>query len=258
MRKHWSHVFKSAHDLTEYWSPVFEYFKDMVLILDQSLTVYHANQAWVNFIATDDTRVMSPLLQDKFADYIYFDDLYQFKQSIANTEHLDRYRLRMMDGRGNLHWYEISATPILISGYNTSLWCLICSDQTIRIKQEYLEFAQQRSLRDLLSRLPVMLYRSRNDRDWTMEYVSCACTTITGYTAESLLNTPLYGQIIHQDDTEQVWSQVQYAIHHKSLFHLSYRIVRADQKILQVQEIGQGLYSDSDMVLGVEGVIFSQ
>ena len=128
----------------------------------------------------------------------------------------------------------------------------------IGIKQEYLEFAQQRSLRDLLSRLPVMLYRSRNDRDWTMEYVSCACTTITGYTAESLLNTPLYGQIIHQDDTEQVWSQVQYAIHHKSLFHLSYRIVRADQKILQVQEIGQGLYSDSDMVLGVEGVIFPQ
>ena len=42
------------------------------------------------------------------------------------------------------------------------------------------------------------------------------------------------------------------------VFHLHYRIITAQNSIQRVQEIGQGLYSQSDMVLGLEGAVFIQ
>lgn len=102
-----------------------------------------------------------------------------------------------------------------------------------------------------------MLYRSRNDCNWTMDYVSSSCEKLTGYVSAHFINTPLYGQLIHADDQQYVWDSIQFALQNYSVFNLEYRLIRADQNIQHVREVGQGLYSQSDMVLGVEGAVFA-
>ena len=237
------------------WSPLFQHFSELVLLVDQYLNIYEYNVAWSDFIRIDAAgNTLIP--QQDFSHWVYPEDVYYLKH-LLNHPQTSQYRLRLMDGHNNLHWFEVSVNYIQHDRkHNRMYWCLVCSNQTQQIKAQYLQFAQQRSLNDLLKRLPIMLYRSRNDRDWTMEYVSEGGEKITGYAIHELLNTPLYGQIIHPDDEDEVWAISQTAIRTRTLFHLDYRLIRADQSILEVQEIGQGLYSESDMVLGVEGVIF--
>lgn len=240
--------------LEPYWSPLFDQWHECILIVDQAFSIYKSNQSWQQFIgsATDD-----PVdhFDGNLTSYLYPEDVFQLKQLLLKGKPIERLRIRLMNSQHQLFWFEVSATVLPI-GASPQYWYLQCSDQTQNIQQQYLQAAQQRSLTDLLYRLPIMLYRSRNDRDWTMEYVSRGCESITGYPTNALLNTPLYGQIIHPDDAEQVWAQAQFSIQNKTIFFLNYRIIQADQEIAQVQEIGQGVYSDSDMVLGVEGVIF--
>ena len=240
--------------LEQYWTPLFDQWHECILIIDPSFSIYKSNRSWQQFIGSGaDTSVEH--LTGNLTRYLYPEDIFQLKQLLLKAKPIERFRIRLMNAQQQLFWFELTATALPL-GTSAQYWCLQCSDQTQNIQQQYLQAAQQRSLTDLLYRLPIMLYRSRNDRDWTMEYVSRGGETITGYTTQALLNTPLYGQIIHPADAEQVWAQAQYAIQNKTLFFLNYRIIQANQQVVQVQEIGQGVYSNSDMALGVEGIIF--
>lgn len=254
MLKRFTHSVPISELLAPYWTPLFDQWRECILMVDQAFSIYKSNQSWKQFIGavTPDSADSS---DGNLTHYLYPEDVFQLKQLLLKGQPIERLRVRLMNAQQQLYWFELSAAVIPI-GTSAQYWCLHCSDQTQNIQQQYLLAAQQRSLTDLLFRLPIMLYRSRNDRDWTMEYVSRGAETITGYSTQALLNTPLYGQIIHPDDADQVWAQVQFAMHNKTMFFLNYRIIQANQEIAQVQEIGQGVYSDSDMVLGVEGVIF--
>jgi PAS domain-containing protein len=254
MLKRSTPYFQVPELLEHYWTPLFDQWNECILMVDQSLSIYKSNQSWQRFMESEIEGSVNHFDRN-LTTYLYPEDVFQLKQLLLKGKPIERYRIRLMNPQHQLFWFELSATVLPIET-SSQYWCLQCSDQTQNIQQQYLQAAQQRSLTDLLYRLPIMLYRSRNDRDWTMEYVSRGCESITGYPTKALLNTPLYGQMIHPDDAEQVWAQVQSAIQNKNMFFLNYRIIQADQEIAQVQEIGQGVYSDSDMVLGIEGVIF--
>ena len=69
-------------------------------------------------------------------------------------------------------------------------------------------------LETLLSSLPGMVYRCRNDPDNTMEYVSAGCIELTGYTPEDFIQNKRvsYSTLIHPLDREAVKNQVQAAL----------------------------------------------
>ncbi len=115
----------------------------------------------------------------------------------------------------------------------------------------------KRALSTLLSNLPGMAYRCKNDRDWTMELVSEGCFPLTGYQPSDLLDSArvTYGQIIHPDDRDVVWQQVQNSLSGRQPFQITYRIITAGNKIKWVWEQGQGLYDDNGNVTALEGFI---
>ncbi len=109
----------------------------------------------------------------------------------------------------------------------------------------------------LMSNLPGMAYRCRNDRQWTMEFVSEGCLALTGFEKRELEHnqTAAYGDLISADDKEEVWRKVQAALSGGEYFTVRYRIYTKTGKLRWVWEQGVGIYSGNGSLLHVEGFI---
>jgi PAS domain S-box-containing protein len=84
----------------------------------------------------------------------------------------------------------------------------------------------ERDVSALVDNLPGMAFRCANDRQWTMLFVSAGAKSLTGYTAADLVNNAnvAYADLIHPDDREHVWLEVQRALVENRPFNLEYRI----------------------------------
>lgn len=115
----------------------------------------------------------------------------------------------------------------------------------------------ERQLLTLLSNLPGMAYRCRNDSDWTMEFVSDGCWGLTEHKPEDLVGnrTISFAQLIHPEDRQRVKNEIIPLLNEGKPFELIYRIVTATGKIKWVWEKGRGVYSPEGNVLALEGFI---
>lgn len=112
-------------------------------------------------------------------------------------------------------------------------------------------------MRKLMDNLPGMVYRCRNDRDWTPEFISGGSCELTGYVPEELVHNACvsYGSLIHPDDRETVWLEVQAAIRDHRPFQLMYRIRRRDGAERWVWERGCAVHAEDGGVEALEGFI---
>ena len=133
----------------------------------------------------------------------------------------------------------------------------VYSDQTARVKAEEELLEHRRELFTLMSNLPGMVYRSKNVTDWTMESVSQGCFKLTGYTATELIGNKRvsYGQIIHPEDRDMVWTEVQKALETRDHFQIVYRIITENYEVKWVWEQGIGVFSPGDELLYLEGFV---
>ncbi|MBI3621275.1 MAG: EAL domain-containing protein [Nitrospirae bacterium] len=116
----------------------------------------------------------------------------------------------------------------------------------------------QRMLATLMSNLPGMVYRCLNDRDWTLEFVSDGVLPLTGYRQDELTGKGAvsYGQqIIHPDDQQAVWDQVQAALEQRQPYQLVYRIRTKAGEEKWVWEQGCGIFAAGGALLALEGFI---
>ncbi len=112
----------------------------------------------------------------------------------------------------------------------------------------------QRVLLTLFENLPVMIYRCRNDPDWTMEFVSQGCLGVTGYRPEELMSGRLtYSSIIVEADRDRVWEGVQAALRDRTGFSLTYCITTPSGEERWVWEQGQGVFESDGEFQGIEG-----
>jgi len=113
------------------------------------------------------------------------------------------------------------------------------------------------ALDTLMSNLPGMAYRCLNDRDWTMEFVSEGCEELTGYQPSELIDNKKtsYNQIIHPDDTEKIWDNIQAAISENRVFTITYRIYTKNDQLKWVWERGCGIYDENGDLAAIEGFI---
>jgi len=115
----------------------------------------------------------------------------------------------------------------------------------------------QRALSTLMSNLPGMAYRCRNDWRWPLEFVSEGCFNLTGYYAADLTENQKisWSEITHRGDRDRVWHEVQAALHENRPFQLEYRITTATGDQKWVWEQGRGVFSPTGELLALEGFI---
>jgi PAS domain S-box-containing protein len=130
-----------------------------------------------------------------------------------------------------------------------------CFVSCIPIELMYIE--SQNTVSSIIDHLPGMVYRCQNDPEWTMEYVSEGCITLTGYTPSEMVRNHVisFGQVISSEDRHAVWIRVQSALCQKKPFELVYRIITRGNQEKWVRENGRGIYDDSGSVRVLEGYI---
>jgi PAS domain S-box-containing protein len=115
----------------------------------------------------------------------------------------------------------------------------------------------ERRLSMLMSNLPGLVYRCKNDHDWTMEFVSEGCFALTGYHPEDLINNKnlSYNELIVPDHQANVWSNWQDAIAQKRPYTGEYQIISAEGNRKWVWEQGRPVYDETNRVIAIEGFV---
>jgi PAS domain S-box-containing protein len=115
----------------------------------------------------------------------------------------------------------------------------------------------QRALLTLMSNLPGMAYRSRNDRKRTMDFVSEGAFELTGRSPADFLQNRVaaFGDLIHPEDRERVWNEIQEALREDRPYQMEYRL-QVQSRDVMVWEQGRGVRSVVDQAgLVLEGLI---
>ncbi|MFR0692737.1 PAS domain-containing protein [Enterobacterales bacterium AE_CKDN230030158-1A_HGKHYDSX7] len=219
-----------------------------LLRLDGEGRIRHANRAWRE-------RMGAASLGGELAAHLHREDhpawaaaLRQVRASAA----VSLQGLRFIDPRGQLIWFEVH-----LAGAGQALFVSL-NDVTGRHQRDARLEANRRAAASLLNGLPGLIYRGRNNRQWTMEFVSAGCLELTGYPAEYLTDNyeHSYSTLILDEYAEYVWASVQEALLRREPYELGYCIRCADGTIKDVWEKGSGIYADTGEVLGIEGAIF--
>jgi diguanylate cyclase (GGDEF)-like protein/PAS domain S-box-containing protein len=112
----------------------------------------------------------------------------------------------------------------------------------------------ERAYFTLLSNLPGMVYRCKNDTNWTMLFLSEGCKDLTGYTSKELMGGD-YNSLINPEDQARVWEAVQEAVEAGKQYQIEYRILDKQGKEKWVWERGIAL-PGRDGEIYLEGFIF--
>lgn len=169
-----------------------------------------------------------------------------------------QFELRLIAKNGRSHWFEMRAsTTSRLKGERTSVIGTLTDISRMKMATAALR-ANANTVTDMIiPNIPCMLYRCKNDRNWTFEFVSEGCLEVTEYQPYELTNSLHfnYMQLIYPEDQQRVWEQVQKQINKQRHFQIIYRILTRSNKVKWVMERGKGIFSGSDELLTLEGVI---
>lgn len=152
---------------------------------------------------------------------------------------------------------DLSVMPIKNKLGETGAYLFVAADITERERAEEAVRASEEQYRNLVAKLPCVVYRCKNDAEWTMSYISGQITVLLGYPAEDFIGNAVrsYASVIYPADRRLVDEAVQKGVSSKQPYDITYRLCRADGKIVWVQEKGQGIFDSAGEFLCLEGVI---
>ncbi len=176
---------------------------------------------------------------------------------IKRGEPIDHYETVRLRKDGVLVDVALTESPISDAAGTIIGISTIGRDITERKRIERELEESQRSLATLLSNLPGMAYRARNDENWTMEFVSEGCFALTGYYPTHLIESQAisYAELIHPEDRERVWRTVQQALQEQRPFELTYRIRTGSREERWVWEQGRGVGTVDGNIGIIEGFV---
>jgi len=119
----------------------------------------------------------------------------------------------------------------------------------------------QRTYQTLLSNLPGMVFRCKNNSNLEMEFVSEGAVELSGYQPADFMSrskkrsSVSFNSIIHPDDRNHVRQMIMDSITNRSSFSLSFRLLTKEYLVKWVLGRGEPVYSAQNHVVAVEGFI---
>ena len=122
-------------------------------------------------------------------------------------------------------------------------------------KKELVE--SQNQLSNLIGNLQGVVYRCRNDENWTMEYLNDEIFNLSGYHASQLVgnNELSFEDLIYPEDRDMVRESVEAALNYGERYTLEYRIITRQGKVKWVWEKGLGIRDEEGNYTFLEGFI---
>ncbi|MHC4143633.1 MAG: PAS domain S-box protein [Planctomycetota bacterium] len=158
-----------------------------------------------------------------------------------------------LDGRD----YQVFSAPLPDADGTVNKAIEVVLDVTERKQAQRQIEESERKFRTLAENIPGVVYRCKNDEDWTMIFTSDSIHDISGYPVSQFTsNERSLGSIIHPDDRERVWQHVQECLENGRPFTLEYRILNSDGDIRWVYEGGRGVTDQDGQVIYLDGAIF--
>ncbi len=216
-----------------------------ILALDRELKVLYCNKGYFDIIGQRTRELVGQKLLEVFPSFK------ATKSYLAYLKCLETGQLQQVEGKFNNRYLKITVYP--------TQWGLlaVADDATeSHLAHQMLE-ESRRKLETLMGNLPGMVYRCRNDKDWSLEITNNGCLELTGYHPDDIIanKTISFSQITHPQDREMVWEDIQSAVQKRKSYQLIYRIIARDGTEKWVWEQGQGVYDEKGALQALEGFI---
>jgi len=231
----------------EFQRALFDQSPDGIMIDDGTGRLFDVNSTLCNWLGYE----REELLKLHFKELIDKESLSYKPFAIKEGRNINLQQ-NMKRKDGSLLAVELSSRS-LPNGHSL----VYIHDITRRQKAELELHELERTYSTLLSNLPGFVFRCKNDRDRTMEYISEGCFAVTGYYPEDLINNKVlsFNDIVHPDYKENIWNEWQESLKRKETFENEYPIINAGKEIRWVWEKGKGIFTEKGELQFLEGFI---
>jgi len=234
---------------------LFETADDLIMILSPDGRFQYVNVAWRRTLAYTDNEIQ----QISIFDIIHPDEktsCHLIFSEVREGKVHPKIKTRFVAKDGKIIPVEGSCNIDSEEGKILSIRGIF-RDMTDREKTEHELIESKRKLTTLMDNLQGMVYRCKNDPDWTMEFVSGGCFALTGYPPEDIIqNRKLsYNTLILPEYRTRVWEKWQEVLKNHEVFHGEYPIRTAAGQVKWVWEQGRGVFDSEGGLLALEGYI---
>ena len=223
---------------------------DLLCIADTEGNFIKTNKAWEDILGYSCAELNSK----KFLEFVHPDDI-QATLEVMKTldsgnkvlQFVNRYRCK----DGSYRYIEWRSHP---KGH---LIYAAARDITERIFIEKEVEEAKNQFESLVNNIPGITYRCKNDKEWTMLFVSKNIEDITGFTKEEIIKDKIitYNALIHESDKNIVKKTIDKALANKTFWAIEYRLIKKDGDIFWVYEKGNGVYDNNGDLLYLDGFI---
>lgn len=174
-------------------------------------------------------------------------------------QNINGYQLekKILKADGTISWVNVIVSGLHLDNQEKQIYICIVEDIDNRKKMESSLIESEKDKSILISNMPGMAFRSKYNKDWTMEFVSSGCLELTGYTADRFTgeNKIVFNQLIDPRYAEFVQKKWRQAVISKTKCSIEYEIHTASGQNKWVYEQGQAVYSETGEPLYIEGLI---
>lgn len=180
-----------------------------------------------------------------------------FIQRVLSGEAIPGIELQRVTKDGSNVEIRLFAAPIYYNELTITGVLGIIEDITEQKATAEALSENRRILDTLMHNLPGMVYRCRNDPEWTMEFVSSGCIDLTGYAPEDLIqnHTISFASLIVPEDWQRVYDIIRQGIDIHQPFQVEYRISDRAGRVREIWGQGRGIFNNEGELVALEGYI---